>query len=112
MNVTRSRSEATFPGGAAEEQEPSGSVCPSVCLPASRRSLSGTRTHTDTHTQKTPPVSGFTVTGGHGSSAVLLPCSPLRDVPPSDAPVPVEEQREEEEGASPSFFDHQVNILH
>ncbi|KAK2918490.1 hypothetical protein Q8A73_002861 [Channa argus] len=43
-------------------------------------------------------------TGGYGSISVLLLFSPLRDVPPSDAPVPIEE---EAQGASLSFFDHQ-----
>lgn len=91
-------SRARFPGGAAEGAGAERiylSVRVSVC----RRSLSSVW---DTHTHTKPfffrlPRSGLGISG-YGYIAVLLLFSPLRDVTPLDAPVPIEEEGEEEEG--------------
>lgn len=89
-----SRSRARFPGGAAEgagAEQICLSVRVSVCR---RRSLSSVW---DTHTKKSffrLPRSGLGISG-YGCIAVLLLFSPLRDVTPLDAPVPIEEEGEE-----------------
>lgn len=98
------RSRARFPGGAAEGAGAE-RVCLSVRVSVCRRSLclSGTQLPSSLRL----PRSGHGISG-YGSFAVRLPFSALRDVTPLDAPVPIEEEGEEEEGASLPFFDYQV----
>lgn len=106
LNVTcRLGAERGFLAELRREQEPSGSVCLSVCLSAAAVSVCLGHTHTQKPSSCRLPRSGHDISD-YGSIAVLLLFSPLRDVTPLDAPVPIEEG--EAEGASLPFFDYQV----
>ncbi|KAF1394564.1 hypothetical protein PFLUV_G00002350 [Perca fluviatilis] len=114
LNVTcRLGAERGFLAEPRREQEPSGSVCLSVCLSARRRRRRSLSSVWDTH-KKTSffrlPRSGLGISG-YGCIAVLLLFSPLRDVTPSDAPVPIEEEEggRTRRGASLSFFDYKAD---
>ncbi|KAM3624650.1 uncharacterized protein V6R79_026084 [Siganus canaliculatus] len=90
LNVTcRLGAERGFLAELRREQEPSGSVCPCVCLPPQSLSVWDTKP-----SSFRLPKSGHGISG-YGSIAVLLLFSPLRDVTPLDAPVPIEEGVEE-----------------
>lgn len=98
------RSRARFPGGAVEGAGAE-RVCVSVRVSVCRRSLCLSGTRAQKPSSRRLPRSGLGISG-YGSIAVLLLLSPLTDVTPLDAPVPVEER--EAEGASLSVCDYQV----